>query len=201
MLIDQLSKLLIGYAWLAIIWVWIAMSFRGKQVARRESPASRLAHIVPLAVALALMVFGRRLGPLAAPIMPRAAWMAPTGAIVTWLGLGLATWARLKLGRNWSGTVTVKQNHELIRSGPYRLTRHPIYTGLLTSLLATALAIDCWYAALAFVIVTLSFLRKMRTEEAFMQAEFGDAYTAYRREVPALIPFLISPTTGRRGLR
>jgi protein-S-isoprenylcysteine O-methyltransferase Ste14 len=78
----------------------------------------------------------------------------------------------------------------LVRTGPYALARHPIYTGMLTGLLGTALAVDAWRALAAFVIVTVAFLRKLRTEEAFMRAEFGAAYDTYRAEVPALVPRL-----------
>jgi protein-S-isoprenylcysteine O-methyltransferase Ste14 len=176
-------------AWLAWAAAWVALSRAVKPTVRHESRRSRLLHLAPLGVAILLLIAGHRSGALLAhDVLPRAAWMAPTGAAVTVLGLLFAGWARLVLGRNWSGTVTVKRDHELIRGGPYALARHPIYTGLLTALLGTAIAIDTWGAVAAFAIVTLSFLRKLRTEEAFMQAEFGAAYDAYRAEVPALVP-------------
>jgi protein-S-isoprenylcysteine O-methyltransferase Ste14 len=176
-------------AWLAWAAAWVALSRAVKPAVRHESRRSRLLHLAPLGLAIVLLIAGHRSGALLArDVLPRAAWMPPVGAALTVLGLLFAGWARLVLGRNWSGTVTVKRDHELIRGGPYALARHPIYTGLLTALLGTALAIDKWRAVAAFVIVTLSFLRKLRTEEAFMQAEFGAAYDAYRTEVPALVP-------------
>jgi protein-S-isoprenylcysteine O-methyltransferase Ste14 len=77
----------------------------------------------------------------------------------------------------------------LVRRGPYRLVRHPIYTGLLVGLFGTMVAIDAWRALLALLIVAASFVRKMRTEEAFMRGEFGAAYDAYCIDTPALIPW------------
>ena len=103
-------------------------------------------------------------------------------------GIAFAVWARQYLGRNWSGTVTVKQDHELIRTGPYRLVRHPIYTGLLLAILGTAVAFGEWRGLLAFALLTGSLLLKLRVEERFMSESFPEPYARYRAEVPALIP-------------
>ena len=111
------------------------------------------------------------------------------GLVLVALGLGFSAWARALLGRNWSGTVTVKTGHELIVAGPYRLVRHPIYTGLLLAFLGTAVAQDQWRALLALLLVWLSFWRKWRLEEHFMQDTFGDRYRAYRAKVPAVVPW------------
>jgi protein-S-isoprenylcysteine O-methyltransferase Ste14 len=186
---ETLSLNFIALIWAVWCAVWFALSLGVKPAVRHESRVSRLLHLVPLGIAILLLIAGHRSGALLARnVLPQAPWMAAAGAALTLLGLLFAGWARLVLGRNWSGTVTVKLDHELVRAGPYALARHPIYTGLLTALLGTALAIDKWRAAAAFVIVTLSFLRKLRTEEAFMSAQFGAAYDAYRAEVPALVP-------------
>ena len=105
-------------------------------------------------------------------------------------GLGISIWARRVLGRNWSGIVTVKQDHELIRTGPYRYVRHPIYTGLLLAILGTALIFGEWRGLIAFVIFTAAIMLKVRTEERFMDESFPEQYARYRAEVPALLPFL-----------
>jgi protein-S-isoprenylcysteine O-methyltransferase Ste14 len=180
----------ITLAWLSWAAAWAVLSQGVKPVVRHESRASRALHVVPLVVGGVLLIKQHGLGWLGTDIVPRAAWMAPAGCAVTFAGLAFAVWARLVLGVNWSGTVTVKRGHELVRTGPYALARHPIYTGMLSGLLGTALAVDAWRALAAFVIVTVAFLRKLRTEEAFMRAEFGAAYDTYRAEVPALVPRL-----------
>jgi protein-S-isoprenylcysteine O-methyltransferase Ste14 len=104
-------------------------------------------------------------------------------------GLLFAIWARVHLGGNWSGTVTIKQGHELIRSGPYAYVRHPIYTGLLAALLGTTAASGTVHAAVGLAIIAVALVRKLRIEEAFMREIFPDAYQRYSAEVPALIPF------------
>jgi protein-S-isoprenylcysteine O-methyltransferase Ste14 len=103
-------------------------------------------------------------------------------------GLFFACWARHVLGRNWSGVVTLKDDHELIRTGPYRFVRHPIYTGLLLAFVGCAVARDEWRGVLAVVIAYVSLWRKSLLEERWMIDTFGDAYRRFRSEVPALIP-------------
>ena len=91
---------------------------------------------------------------------------------------------RAWLGRNWSAEVTVKHDHELVRSGPYALVRHPIYTGLLLALIGTALGVGNGRALIGLVLIVAALLRKVAIEERFMSEQFGDAYARYRAEVP-----------------
>ena len=98
-------------------------------------------------------------------------------------------WARLHLGKLWSGSVTRKEGHHVVDTGPYALVRHPIYTGLLGATLVTAVAEATIPALLAFVAITVGFCLKARLEEDFLRRELGGAYDAYRRRVPMLLPF------------
>jgi protein-S-isoprenylcysteine O-methyltransferase Ste14 len=173
----------------AAIWAWLAPDV--KATARRESVASRAAHIAPLALAVWLLAWpGGLPRPLAAPIWPRGLPGTAIGAALTLIGLAFAVAARMRLGRNWSGTVTLKQDHQLVTDGPYALVRHPIYTGLLTAVVGSAIAVDAWRALLAVVLVVIAFARKMRLEEQWMREVFGASYDDYRRRVPALVPGL-----------
>jgi protein-S-isoprenylcysteine O-methyltransferase Ste14 len=104
-------------------------------------------------------------------------------------GLGFAGWARRHLGRNWSGWVTVKDDHTLICTGPYRLVRHPIYSGLLLAFAGNALAIGEWRGVLAVAFGFLAFVLKLRIEEARMRETFPE-YDRYTQQVAALIPGL-----------
>ena len=90
--------------------------------------------------------------------------------------------------------VTLKQDHELIRSGPYRWVRHPIYTGLLLAILGSAIALGEWRGLIALVLVAAAVLRRIAIEERFLTQQFGAAYARYRAEVPALVPM---PRYGR----
>jgi protein-S-isoprenylcysteine O-methyltransferase Ste14 len=118
-------------------------------------------------------------------ILPRV------GLALTILGLGFAIWARIHLGRFWSGTITLKENHELIRSGPYAFVRHPIYTGLLTAAAGTALARGTFSALLGLALIGVVCWLKIRAEEKLLTNHFGDTYRNYRRQVAALIPFVL----------
>jgi protein-S-isoprenylcysteine O-methyltransferase Ste14 len=110
------------------------------------------------------------------------------GAVVNLLGLGFSVWARVYLGNNWSRSVTIKQNHELITGGPYGLVRHPIYTGLLIGVLGTAIAIGQVRGLVAFAFIFTSLWFKLRLEERWMRLQFGDVYEQYAQRVPALLP-------------
>src|SRR4029453_11803615 len=157
-----------------------------------ESLPSRLVHIVPLVVAV-LLFWGPRapMGPLTQRFLPLTEWPFWVGSFLTAGGLLFAVWARLHLGRNWSGTVTIKQGHELITSGPYALVRHPIYTGLLLALLGSALALGDWRGFLVLALAAGPFWLKLRLEERWMRRQFGDAYLEYARRVAALVPFVL----------
>lgn len=181
---------LIPALWLLWAAGWTAAAFRTKRVARAEGIASRLSHIVPLLVGIILFNSRRFAGPwLSTYLYRQTAWTFWSGTALVVLGLGFAVWARVHLAGNWSGTVTLKQDHSLTRTGPYGLARHPIYTGILVALLGSAIAEAEWRGFLGLALIALAFLRKIAIEERFLTAQFGEAYARYRAEVPALIPW------------
>ncbi|MGP8165465.1 MAG: methyltransferase family protein [Steroidobacteraceae bacterium] len=110
---------------------------------------------------------------------------------MTAAGLLFSIWARQHLGRNWSGRVTIKADHELITTGPYRVTRHPIYTGLLIAFAGSALAVAEMRGLIAFVIAFAALWRKLKLEERYMREQFGQAYIDYQRQVAAIVPILL----------
>ena len=187
---------LIFAMWLAWALYWFISATTAKPNQRRESLGSRASHLLPLLIGATLIVWPRLNLPLiSAQLLPDLAaryWLA---AALVALGLGFTVWARVHLGRNWSGTVTQKQGHELIRSGPYAYVRHPIYTGLLAALLGSAVALGELRGFLGVAIVFGSFWHKLRIEEGFMRALFPGQYERYAAEVPALVPFI----TARRS--
>ena len=178
--------------WLGWALYWWGASRNVKAVVRHESPASRLSHIVPLLVALYLFWGPRpRDSFLSDRFLPSAEWPFWLGLVLTAGGILISVWARLTLGRNWSGTVTIKQDHELVTTGPYAIVRHPIYTGLLLAILGSAVALAEWRGVVAFVLATAALWMKLRREERWMREQFGEAYAAYARRVAALVPFIL----------
>ena len=177
--------------WLAWVLYWWWSSRGVKRARRRESTGSRAAHVVPLAIAATL---------LALPSIPGwlgGRWLA-AGAVSHWAGVGLvaaglafSVWARAVLGGNWSATVTLKEDHEIVRAGPYRWIRHPIYTGLLCALLGSAIAVGEWRGLVALVVAVGALWRKLKLEERWLTEEFGALYADYRRRTRALIPFIL----------
>jgi protein-S-isoprenylcysteine O-methyltransferase Ste14 len=106
------------------------------------------------------------------------------------LGLGFCWWARIHLGRLWSGMVTRKIDHRVIDTGPYALVRHPIYTGILLAVLATMAAKGTVPGIAGAVLITVGLWMKARIEERWLGQELGPGdYDAYRRRVPMLLPF------------
>jgi protein-S-isoprenylcysteine O-methyltransferase Ste14 len=192
----SLYDLPLGVLWLAWLGYWLAAARDVKPARRQESQANRLltiALIAPAAVLLA--VPGSWLHWLGARFLPDTTIVYWLGLLIVFAGIAFAVWARTHLGRNWSGTVTVKENHELIRSGPYGIVRHPIYTGLLLAMFGTAIVSGEWRGLLAFCFLTVAFLFKLRREERFMEESFPDTYPGYRAQVPALIPLPRSPSS------
>jgi protein-S-isoprenylcysteine O-methyltransferase Ste14 len=113
--------------------------------------------------------------------------------VLALVGLGFTWWARVHLGALWSGTVTRKAHHKVIRTGPYAIVRHPIYSGLSLALIATSLLLPGWAGLLGAAMIIASFVIKYRLEERFLMEELGPEYKTYRKQVAALVPFF----TGR----
>jgi protein-S-isoprenylcysteine O-methyltransferase Ste14 len=175
--------------WLSWAAYWFASSFSASTPKRVQNPAARLFHRAELILVTALFTFpGLGYGWLGLQIVPRTQALFLFASFLLVVGLGFAVWARVHLGKNWSGHVTLKPGHRLIRSGPYALVRHPIYTGILLAMTGTAIAVDEYRGVLALIIATAAFARKLRIEERWLTEEFGGEYERYRREVRALVP-------------
>jgi protein-S-isoprenylcysteine O-methyltransferase Ste14 len=121
-------------------------------------------------------------------------WHAPLAVqwamvAVAVLGFVFAWWARIHLGRLWSGRITRKEGHHIVDSGPYAIVRHPIYTGILTAAIASTVLMGNLHSILGTVFLTVGYWLKARLEERFLREELGAAdYDAYRGRVPMLVP-------------
>jgi len=180
---------LIPAMWIAWCLYWIISARDAKRTVRRESLASRASHVLPLVIGVLLVALPYVPSPLfATRILPRTLATYGVGVTLVFLGLAFAVWARRHIGSNWSGTVTVKEDHVLICTGPYAWVRHPIYTGLLAAILGTAVARGELRGVWALVLCTIAFVSKLRIEERWMRQVFGEEYERYSALVPALIP-------------
>jgi protein-S-isoprenylcysteine O-methyltransferase Ste14 len=186
---------LFGGVWMLWLIYWGVSAIGVKPAARVESSASRFGkYALPIMVAVWLLWdwHGWLQGTfLDRRFLPARLWIVWLGFYVTVAGLVFTCWARVILGRNWSGVVQLKQDHELIVRGPYSIVRHPIYTGLLLAFLGSAMAVGMWRALLATAIVGFSFWRKLRLEERWLCELFGDQYRDYMSRVKALVPWVL----------
>jgi protein-S-isoprenylcysteine O-methyltransferase Ste14 len=179
-------------AWAAWLCSWMAAALLWTSRVERRSRVGADLLCRLLTTAGALMLFG---------LHPPWAWAAvtfwrlppdPLWALValTVVGFGIAWWARIALGRLWSSAITRKIDHEIVRAGPYRLVRHPIYSGILLSVIATAATVGTAAAWVGAVLIALGLFTRARVEEQFLRSELGpEQYDAYARDVPMLLPF------------
>ena len=184
----------IGGLWIAWYLYWYISALGAKTTVRIESVGSRAAYLVPLIIGGCLIFFPPDLFEswpwLNAQVLPATLQTYWLGVAMLAAGLLFSVWARAHLGRNWSDRITVKQGHELIRSGPYGWVRHPIYTGLLCAFLGSAVASDQLRGFVGFVLCMASCVRKLHIEERFMREQFGEEYRRYAATTPALVPLI-----------
>ena len=177
--------------WILFFIYWQIKAANTKTTQRLEPAASRILRMFIFLTAISLLL------PIRIPLAWLYHWLWPAGFWPFWLGAGVtiagllfAVWARVYLGRNWSRSVTIKQDHELINTGPYAVVRHPIYTGILTGFLGMAIAISQVRGLIVFVLIFVAFWIKFRMEEQWMRSQFGETYAAYARQTAALVPYL-----------
>jgi len=178
------------------VGVWVVFSLYWEIAAANsaadkssEATSSRALHVF-MANAAVLLLF-LRIPALTARFLPARLSFFLIGLALQGFALLLAIQARRHLGRNWSGRITIKVGHELVTSGPYRIIRHPIYTGILGLYAGTAIVIGEWHAAVGLAVAVVTYWRKMRLEEANLAGAFGPAWTDYRSSTWALLPGLL----------
>jgi len=189
--IVDIFLLTVAMAW-AFFWVYwfISASMTHSPLKRRQSRRSLFLAML-VGGFLVLFLSAPTAGFLVRRAIPYGVVTGMSGTIMTLLGLGFAVWARVHLGKNWSSMPAIRLNHTLIRTGPYSLVRHPIYTGLLFGVAGTVIIIGEPLGLIALTLMLGICVWKIRMEEKFLQEEFGEDYARYKKEVPALIPHLV----------
>jgi len=183
---------LVELIWGLFMVCWCLPALFTKSHTERQEPLlSRLFYLVLLGLMASLLVFSPKIyGPLLWKVWPEGMLSDLLGFGVMIFGFGFAIWARMHLGRYWSDRVSVVENHRLIRSGPYRLVRNPIYTGFLMAVLGTAIMMVELRAILALVLMLAAVLYKTHQEEKLLGGQFPREYMEYKRKVKSLIPFV-----------
>lgn len=176
-------QLIVIVLWLAFWAYWLLSARRSKRGMRswRGMPLRALLGIAVVALSTLVDTGGLEVHGIVPQVL---------GLVVVACGLAFAVWARIHIGRNWGMPMTIKEEPELVTSGPYRLVRHPIYTGILTAVLGTALSINLLALGVAAAL-TVFFLYSATVEEKNLRATFPHTYPAYRARTKMLIPFVI----------
>jgi len=185
-----LSGRLISTLWICFVVYWIVSARGVKRSVGRESSASST--LLRVAVTVGVVALARH-GPAGLPALHEppavARGLDVAGVALCACGIGVAIWARTSLGRNWGTPASIKEAPELVTSGPYRLIRHPIYSGLLLAMAGTVLVDGrAWVVLLALLAVYFGL--SARLEERTMAREFPDAYAGYRARTKMLVPYL-----------
>lgn len=175
--------------WVIFSLYWAIASRNSAETSHSESSLSTWFHQVVLGGAM-LLLFIPATGLTGWFLPPRFHSLVAAGAIVQAGFLLLAVWARRHLGRNWSAEVRIGVGHQLVRSGPYKFLRHPIYTAMLGMFLGTAIASSQYHALLGVAILVLAYLRKSHLEDQILAQAFCNEYQDYRRHTWALVPFV-----------
>lgn len=184
-------------SWAAFILVWLGLSFFVKRDVRggRFARAYRVRMLV-IAILVVVIVRSLRHHESATHHLANSLVFFSPSLLLAWIGAGLtalgiavAIWARLYLGRNWSASPAMKEGHELVTTGPYAFVRHPIYSGIILATLSTGLT-GSVFGIVLFVIVTTMFLFRVGTEERYMMELFPGTYPAYRARTKRLVPLI-----------
>ena len=179
-----------GLLWLAWMFCWIVSAQFVLKMKKNEH-IQRLQHTVPTAFGMLAIFHQGQIPELSWGALYDSAALAWTGVALTATGHAFSGWARVHIGKYWSGTVALKEGHKLVTTGPYAFVRHPIYTGLLTSVLGSAMAAGTREAFAGFAVMIVGYIIKWRREEKLMRQEFGQEYADYMARTKAIIPYVI----------
>ncbi|MAZ27321.1 MAG: isoprenylcysteine carboxyl methyltransferase [Cytophagaceae bacterium] len=180
--------------WAILLFYWLISGLRAKKVAHQEPFVLRFVkYWFPVLLSVFLLGPGAWLGhsPLREQFIEHTNSVGIAGIVLCAMGAFIACWSRFTLGKNWSLSVQEKQGHELIKTGFYKVVRHPIYTGLLLMFFGTMIIVGDYKAIVAVAIMVVSFWFKLKKEEMVLMDAFGDEYKEYQSQTKALIPYII----------
>jgi protein-S-isoprenylcysteine O-methyltransferase Ste14 len=189
MTVREAFHLLVEVPWIVFLLYWIVSAIRTRVTVQTESFASRYFIVLIETVGFVLLFrHAAGIGFLGERFMHRTLASAIVGSILTWMGIGLAIWARYHLADYWSARITIKEDHQLIRTGPYARLRHPIYSGIILAAIGSAVVIDQWRCVLAVCLILTGYCIKARKEEAMLTQQFGESFREHQKHAGFLIP-------------
>jgi protein-S-isoprenylcysteine O-methyltransferase Ste14 len=178
-----------GCFWIVLAVYWAVSALSQKSAKKEEHFIERLGHLAPVMFAfLLLSQSAARYGWLALRFVPERGTLDLLGLVLASAGVAFAIWARWHLGTNWSAVVSIREQHDLIRTGPYRSVRHPIYTGLLVAVMGTVLIVGEFRALIAFAMLLASFYLKARKEDVWLAREFGETFEGHAKRTGMFLP-------------
>lgn len=182
-------QLILNWMWGLLGLYWLLHARRAGSTAVQEAAWWRVIRlgILSLTFVLLLSPWLRR-GLLGQRFLPDTPTGQVLGVAITGVGILLCVWARVHLGNYWSDKVVLKTDHQLVRTGPYRYLRHPIYSGVLLGILGTAIVLGEWRGILALAIMSANYFVKARREERLLAGQFGAQYAEYRKQAGFLAP-------------
>jgi len=185
----EVFRFLVEFPWIVFVVYWIIGAMKTRATRDKEPFTSRFA-VLLIEMLGYLLVFSGSTGIsiLGTRFIPRTMASAVLGVVFTWSGIGLAVWARYHLAEYWSARITIKEDHQLIRTGPYSHLRHPIYSGLILATIGSVLVIDEWRCVLGVSLVTVGYCFKASREETMLARQFGEAFREHQKHAGFLIP-------------
>lgn len=184
------AHLVIVSCWAIFIAYWAVSAFFVKRTIEKQSIREQMKMSAMMIIVALLLLRSDTLPVLGVFLWSQTAAIQLLAEVSAVLGLVILIWSRIVLGRNWSGIVVLKEDHELVTSGPYAYVRHPIYTGISLLFLGTVLLYGSVGSVCAFLLFFYAFYSRSFLEEALMMRQFPNAYPAYKAHTKAIIPFL-----------
>jgi protein-S-isoprenylcysteine O-methyltransferase Ste14 len=182
-------RYLIEGPWIVFVAYWAVGALKTHRTVSQESFVSRYGILLLEVVGFVLVFTGLAdFGFLGRRIFEQTDTAATVGVVFTWIGIAITLWARRHLGQYWSARITLKEDHKLISTGPYKYFRHPIYSGLILAAFGGMLAIDRWHCVVGIVLIVLGYCIKAKKEEVMLTAQFGDAFIERCRHTRFLLP-------------
>ena len=186
--LPPLVLILLALLWTGLSLYWVAS---GASSSSGEFRFYRLLRLLILAATFTLLFWDQTaVGVLGRAVLPAGTGLRIAGFAGALLGLAIALWARLHLGKYWSDKVVLRDDHQLIRSGPYAYMRHPIYSGVLLGVLGTALIVNQWRGLLAFALLLANYTIKAKREERILADRFNEQFEHHQSGTGFLLPRL-----------